>query len=84
MNESQPDSTHWLDRPSSGALLARSLVILCILALVADFFYEKHVHYGWEKTPAFYAVFGFSAYIFLVFVATAFRRFVMRKEDYYD
>ena len=84
MSEPKSDSRHWLDRPGSAAKLVRALMIFCVLVLVADFFYEKHVHYGWEKAPAFYAIFGFSAYVFLVFVATAFRRFVMRKEDYYD
>lgn len=84
MNEPQSDSQHWLDRPSNIRKLVRTFLVICILVLVADFFYEKHSHYGWEKSPGFYALFGFSAYVFLVFAAKAFRRFVMRKQDYYD
>ena len=57
-----------------------SLVVLFIL----DFFVHRHGHFSWETKPEFYAVYGFIAFVVLIFVAKIFRPLVKRKEDYYD
>ena len=39
---------------------------------------------AWEALWGFYAVFGFIACTVLILVAKEMRKFLMRKEDYYD
>jgi hypothetical protein len=51
---------------------------------LADFFYTKHVHYGWEGWFNFYGFYGFASCVFLIIVAKPLRKIAMRKEDYYD
>ncbi len=77
-------SEWWLDRPSSVNLIIKVLIVACALTVVADFFYKKHGDYQFQEWIAFDAVFGFLAYVGLITVAKAFRRIVMRDEDYYD
>jgi len=84
MNESDPDPQHWLDRPGSVNTLIRGLAVICVVLVVADAFYEKVTHYGWEQAPGFYAVFGFVSCVALVVAAKGLRRLLMRDEDYYD
>lgn len=43
-----------------------------------------HAHYGFERWPGFYGLFGFASFVFIVFAAKALRKVVMRPEDYYD
>jgi len=52
--------------------------------LILDFFVHKHGHFSWETAPAFFAVYGFVAYVVLIALAKLLRRVVKRKEDYYD
>ena len=51
---------------------------------LADFVVHRHIDIGWEKLPAFYALYGFVACVMLVLLAKKLRKVVMRKEDYYD
>jgi hypothetical protein len=44
---------------------------------------HKHGHFGFEKVPAFHALYGFAGFVFLVLAARVLRLFVMRDEDYY-
>jgi hypothetical protein len=89
---SEPTSTNkpWLERGSSTTLLYRLLLALCLLLLVPDVLdllhvgYHKHLHYSAEGWFAFYAVFGFIAYSFIVGAGWVWRRVVMRDEDYYE
>ncbi len=61
-----------------------ALVIVCGLLLVAELFFDKHSHFSWSRVFGFDALFGFAAYMSIVFGAKALRRFVKRREDYYD
>ena len=64
--------------------------ILCVLAaacaglMIADLFYHKHVVYDFENWFGFYGLFGFFLPVVLVLLALAFRKILMRREDYYD
>ena len=60
------------------------LLLICTAVVVADFFYDKHGHYGVEKIVGFHALYGFVSCVLLVIVATAMRKVVMRDEDWYD
>lgn len=87
---SEPDShTPWIERGASITRLYRLLIVLCVGLLVPDVLdllhvgYHKHIHYGAEGWLAFYAVFGFVAYSFIVGAGWVWRRVVIRSEDYY-
>ncbi len=63
------------------------LVILCILALAADFFYHRHLDPAVESIegiPGFYPIYGFVAITVLVLLSRGLRASVSRKDGYYD
>lgn len=76
--------TRWLDRPGNVDKLWYGLLILCVVVTLADLVYEKHPYFAAEYLFGFYSGFGILAGIGLILAAKAWRRFVMRKEDYYD
>ncbi len=75
---------YWLDKPSSVDLIIKALIAACVIVVLADFGYHKHGDFHFREWFAFDAVFGFSAYVFLVTSAKGVRRLLMRSEDYYD
>ncbi len=82
---SEPDQkTHLFDNPRNVERLLRGLYAICILLVIADFIIHRHTTMAWEKIPAFYAIYGFTACVVLVIVAKLMRKVVMRKENYYD
>ena len=72
------------DNPKSVQLLLIGFYVICILLVVADFIIHRHVSMDWEKIPAFYAIYGFAAYVLLVVLSALLRKMVMRGENYYD
>ena len=56
----------------------------CVVLVVVDFIYHRHVYHSWENIPAFYALYGFLGLAFLIQASKGLRRLVMRPEDYYD
>ncbi len=63
------------------------LFFICIgLSIVAGFFItHEHVHFWWEKIPAFDAIFGFLGCIIIVVVSKALgHSWIQKDEDYYD
>jgi len=73
-----------LDSPRGGRVAFRWLAVVCALLLVADLFYDKHAHYGFEDWFGFYGIYGFVGCVILVLAAKELRRLVMRDEDYYE
>jgi hypothetical protein len=73
-----------MDSPRNQQRVRKYFYYALIILLVADPFIVKHVHFPWERVPAFYAVYGFIACVSLIFVAKLLRLLVKRKEDYYD
>lgn len=61
-----------------------ALIVVCGLLLVAELFFDKHSHFSWSQVIGFDALFGFAAYLSIVFAAKALRKIVKRREDYYD
>lgn len=80
----QTEKQYWLDNPRNVNLLVYTLWVLCAALLVAEFFYHKHPHFGWDGGFGFYALLGFSAYCFIVLSAKGLRRFIKRDKSYYD
>jgi hypothetical protein len=78
------DDTRWLDDPRNVTRIVYGLAVLCALALVADLFYRKHPHFGFEGWSGFYAIYGFVGSVALVLSAKWLRRWLRRDEDYYE
>ena len=82
---SEPDQkTHLFDNPRNVERLLNGFYVICILLVIADFIIHRHMSMAWEKIPAFYAIYGFIAWVVLVIVAKLMRKVVMRPENYYD
>ena len=80
----EKEKIHIFDRPENVDRLLRVFYAICILLALADFVVHRHIGFGWEKIPAFYALYGFDACVLLVLIAKQMRKILMRKEDYYD
>ena len=78
------DKKHMFDDPKNVQRLIKGFYGLCILLVVADFIIHRHTTLDLEKIPAFYAIYGFSAYVLLVVLSNLLRKLVMRGENYYD
>ena len=75
---------HFFDKPDNIKKVLRVFYATCALLVAADFVVHRHVGLSWEEIPAFYAIYGFVACVVLVLIAREMRKFVMRKESYYD
>jgi len=78
------DDRRWLDNPRNVTRIVYGLAALCTLALLADFFYVKHPHFGVENIPGFYGIYGFTVSFALVLAAKELRKVLGRPEDYYE
>ena len=56
----------------------------CELDYYGEFDCDGDPHFPIEEIPAFFELFGFFAFVFIVFAGTALRKLIMRSEDYYD
>ena len=75
---------HIFDKPRNVKRLLRIIYGLCAAALLFDFIVPRHALRTWEGVPGFYAIYGFVGCALLVLVAKELRKFLMRREDYYD
>ncbi len=75
---------YWLDRPQNQRRVRAALYGSCAVLFALDFVMHRHAELGVEAMPGFYPVFGFVACVGLVLAAKQMRKFVMRREDYYD
>ena len=78
------EKKHIFDDPRNVRRVLWALLATCGFLLIADFIFHRHVVHPWEALWGFYALFGFVACVVLVLVAKGMRRYLMRKEDYYD
>ena len=83
-SENRDERQRWFDRPETVTLIVRVLWLACAALVLAEFFYHKHPYFGFDGGFAFYPLFGFAAYCFIVFSAKGLRRFIKRDEGYYD
>lgn len=74
----------YLDDPENIKKLKRVFFTCLVILVLIDFIVPKHPHFSLERIPAFYAIYGFVACVSLVFMAKILRKFIKRKEDYYD
>ena len=80
----EKEKSYLFDRPENVERLLKGFYAICILLVLVDFVIHRHIGFGWEEIPAFYAIYGFAACVVLVVIAKKMRNIVMRKEDYYD
>jgi hypothetical protein len=78
------EKKYWLDDPRNVTRVYYGVWVICGIAALADLFYDKHVHFFWEKWFNFHGFYGFVGCVFLVLMAKQLRKLVMRDEDYYD
>lgn len=78
------EKKHIFDDPRNVRRVLWALLATCGFLLIADFIFHRHVVHPWEALWGFYALFGFVACVVLVLVAKGMRKYLMRKEDYYD
>lgn len=74
----------WFDRKENINKLWYGLLAVGAVLVVAEFMYEHHPHFEIDGFPGFYMIFGFLAFVFIVFASKALRTLIMRDEDYYD
>jgi len=72
------------DKPENVKRLLTGFYAICVILVIADFIFHRHIGFSWEEMPAFYAIYGFAACVVLVVIAKKMRKLVMRKENYYD
>lgn len=72
------------DKPGNVKKLLIIFFSFLVVLLIIDLFMHKHGHFSWEDSTAFFAVYGFAAYVCLIFIAKGLRLLIKRKEDYYD
>jgi hypothetical protein len=77
------DKKYWLDDPKNVRKIVYALVVVCVLLVLLDLFYDKHAHFDAENWFGFYGFYGFVCCVGLVLAAKELRRLVMRREDYY-
>lgn len=78
------DNPSWFERKENINKLWYGVIAVAGLLTISEFAYEHHPHFDIEKIPEFFEIFGFIAFVFIVFAGKALRTFIMRDEDYYD
>ena len=79
-----PEKKHIFGDPRNFRRVLWVFLATCGFLFIADFIFHRHVVHPWEALWGFYALFGFVACVVLVLVAKGMRKYLMRKEDYYD
>ena len=75
----------FLGKPQNAKRLLMGFYLFLVLLIVVDLFIPKHPFFPWEGYPSFYAVYGFVAYITIVYGSNyILRKLLGREEDYYD
>lgn len=72
-----------IEKPSNLNRLIAALAVFCALLFVGDFVIHRHTYFETEAFHGFYALFGFSAFAFIVIATKYLKRLIGRSEDYY-
>ncbi len=80
----EKEKQYVFDSPEKVRNLLHVFYVICLVLLLADFMYHRHVTHVWEALWGFYGLFGFAACVTLVLIAKELRKVLMRREDYYD
>jgi hypothetical protein len=80
----QPNRGYLFDNPKNVKRVIRGLLMACAVLLGLDAVIHRHAVHPWEGMFGFYALYGFVSCVILVVLAKEFRKFIIRREDYYD
>jgi hypothetical protein len=61
------------------AIVASTLIVM----VIAGLFIQWPTEFAWQEVTAFYAIFGFCAFTFLIYAANGLRLWLSKDEDYY-
>ena len=81
------DEKGWAEKPRFIRLFLIGLYVSCALSALSGFvpgWHNPHPHFAAEKFPIFFALIGFGSFMFIVLVGQHLRKFVGRKEGYYN
>jgi len=85
VTEPSKEKRYWLDDKKNVNKVWYSLIIICAISVICDFFYHKHVEFAVEDIiPGMYGWYGFLGCVFLVLAAKGLRKLLMRSETYYE
>jgi uncharacterized membrane protein len=94
MNDEHKNEKHGVESPSwferNVNTIIIGLIVACVLTVLAQLvfpmFDEHHPpHFPqYENMIGFQAIFGFAAFVIVVFLGKGLRLIIKRKEDYYD
>lgn len=84
MSDNNGEAPGWFERRENIEKLWYALLIVAGALTISEFMYEHHPHFEIEKIPEFFEIFGFVAFVFIVFVGRLLRTVIMRDEDYYE
>jgi uncharacterized membrane protein len=83
--EKPGEKTYWLDDRKNVERIWYVLIGTCVLSVIFDLFYHKHVEFSFEDLiPGMYGWYGLVCCIVLVAGARILRAIVRRDESYYD
>jgi hypothetical protein len=74
----------WFERRENQNRLFYGLLVVAAALMAAELVFGLHPHFDIERIPWFYALFGFLAFVVIVFAGLLLRTVIMRDEDYYD
>ena len=83
----QDGSKGWADGKAFRTALVGALVVAALVVAGAGFlpqFRKDHPHFAVEGFGAFFAIYGFAAFSFIVLAGQHLRKLVGRKETYYE
>lgn len=85
MSENKGDGKkYYFDDPRNIKKVLTAFGVVLGLLAVADFFIHKHVIFGFDGFPEYYALYGFVCYVSLVYIARGLQPFIKRDINYYD
>ena len=67
-----------------GRNFTRLLALIAIILVPLEFIAHRHGEITLEDIPLFPAIYGFLAFVFIVYAGRSLRLLIMRREEYYD
>ena len=72
------------DMKKMGMIFTKALLAIAVILVILEVFLHRHGVAAIEDSFMFPAIFGFFAFVFIVWVGKWLRRMIMRPEDYYE
>ena len=73
----------WVSFKRTPELIFYGLAIACVSLIAADFFVDRHEKMDTANVNGFYALYGFTAFAFVVLMGHPLAKLLRRDENYY-